>query len=845
MKLKMQSLPAPLAIVLLLLTSFTSPAQNIPSPKAYLGYEIGENFSRHHQVIGYFQALANAATSQIKLQQYGATNEGRPLMLAFISSAENMARLDDIRQNNLRHAGMLSGNADMNSPAIVWLSYNVHGNETSSSEAAMKTAHFLLTDSRAAGWLKNTIVVIDPCINPDGRDRYVNWYNSVKGKQMNPDPQSREHSEPWPGGRSNHYNFDLNRDWAWQTQVETQQRIKVYNQWMPHIHVDFHEQGYNEPYYFAPAAEPFHEVITPWQRSFQESIGRNHAKYFDLQGWLYFTKERFDLFYPSYGDTWPTYNGAIGMTYEQGGHSRAGLGVINEDGDTLTLADRADHHFTTGISTVEISSMNAGKLVENFNTYFADATKNGAGTYKSFVVKGNNAQSKMDKLIQLLQRNGITVGYANNGTAKGFNYASQKEESFNLERGDLVISTVQPRGSLVQVLFEPSSMLSDSATYDITAWSLPYAHGLQAYAVKEKLAVTPGMAVPAIAEVVTGKHYGYAVAWQSMKEAAFLSSLLQAGVKARFTEKPFVLNNKDYAAGSLILLKTSNAGVIDFDLTVQRIAQQHAVRIVPINTGFADKGVDFGSPDVKSILPPKVAMISGDGVSSLGAGEVWHYFDTELQYPVSLINLNDAARMRWDNYDVVILPDGFRYQQLLAKDGELAGWVQRGGKVILMENAVAQAARADWGIKTREDVDAKKDKEDEYANLKKYADRERDGLKEFNPGSIFRVHLDNTHPLAFGYGEEYYTLKGDGTVYQFMKDGWNVGVIKKNPLMAGFAGSALKKQLQDGLIFGHMNMGRGNVIYLADDILFREFWENGKLLMANAIFMVGRAGSSL
>ena len=273
-----------LYLLVVLCATNTAVGQNIPSPSAFLGYEIGGNFSRHHQVVGYFEALAKASPASMKLQAYGSTNEGRPLMVAFIASPENMAKLESIRQNNLRTAGLVQGAPEPNSPVIVWLSYNVHGNEPSSSEAAMKTAHYLLTDNRAAEWLKNTVVVIDPCINPDGRDRYVNWYNSMKGTKMNPDPQSREHSEPWPGGRSNHYNFDLNRDWAWQTQVETQQRIKVYNQWMPQIHVDFHEQGVNEPYYFAPAAEPFHEVITPWQRSFQETIGRNHAKYFDQNG---------------------------------------------------------------------------------------------------------------------------------------------------------------------------------------------------------------------------------------------------------------------------------------------------------------------------------------------------------------------------------------------------------------------------------------------------------------------------------------------------------------------------------------------------------------------------------
>ena len=252
-------------------------AQKIPSPKDYLGYEPGERFAQHHEIVGYLQALAATSPNTIKVDQYGTTNENRPLVLAYIASPQNMARLEEIRQSNLAQTGE-GGKLLADQPAIVWLSYNVHGNEASSSQAVMLMAHFLLSEPKAQEWLKNTVVILDPCINPDGYSRYANWYHGMVGQTMNPDPQSREHREPWPGGRSNHYYFDLNRDWAWQTQVESRQRMKMYIQWMPQVHVDYHEQGYNEPYYFAPAAEPFHEVITPWQRRFQTDIGRNHAK---------------------------------------------------------------------------------------------------------------------------------------------------------------------------------------------------------------------------------------------------------------------------------------------------------------------------------------------------------------------------------------------------------------------------------------------------------------------------------------------------------------------------------------------------------------------------------------
>ncbi|RYY08519.1 MAG: zinc carboxypeptidase, partial [Chitinophagaceae bacterium] len=273
---------------LIMLTGFNSFGQ-LQSPEQFLGYKLGSRYTPHFNVVNYFKHVVANMPAQMKLEQYGLTNERRPLMLAYVASPENFTKLESIRVNNLRLAGLAEDKqaGDENAPAIIWLSYNVHGNETSSSESAMMMIYELANpaNTKTKEWLKNVVVIIDPCINPDGRDRYVNWFNSVVGKVPNPRLQSREHMEPWPGGRSNHYNFDLNRDWAWQVQVESQQRLVKYNQWLPQIHVDYHEQSVNSPYYFAPGAEPYHEVITNWQREFQATIGKNNAKYFDQNGW--------------------------------------------------------------------------------------------------------------------------------------------------------------------------------------------------------------------------------------------------------------------------------------------------------------------------------------------------------------------------------------------------------------------------------------------------------------------------------------------------------------------------------------------------------------------------------
>ena len=326
--------------------SFTLVFGQLQSPESFLGYELGTQFTRHHQVIDYVKHVASSST-YATTKSYGKTYEGRTLQLVYLSSPENLAQLEAMRKDHLRSIGYVPGARETSKEfSVVWLSYNVHGNESTSTEAALKTLHTLVTEKQE--WLENLVVIMDPCINPDGRDRYVNWYNQVKSTPFDIDPRANEHFEDWPGGRYNHYYHDLNRDWAWLSQVESQQRLPEYLSWMPQIHVDFHEQGVDSPYYFAPAVEPYHEVLTDFQREFQVTIGKNHARYFDQEGWLYFTDDVFDLLYPGYGDTYPMLNGGIGMTYEQGGSGRAGLGILNSVGDVLSLKDRIAHHYTSG-----------------------------------------------------------------------------------------------------------------------------------------------------------------------------------------------------------------------------------------------------------------------------------------------------------------------------------------------------------------------------------------------------------------------------------------------------------------------------------------------------------------
>lgn len=813
-------------------------AQN-PTPDAFLGYPLGSRFTYHSRIVDYVEALAQKNPGQVKMIPYGTTYEGRPLMVAVVASPENLARIETIRTDNLKSIGLMAGAPSGPVPAIAWLSYNVHGNEAVSSEAVMKVMYELLNADNATmqGILKNTVVLLDPCINPDGRDRYTNWYNRVMGLPNNPTPWSWEHNEPWPGGRPNHYLFDLNRDWAWQVQKESQERIALYNQWMPHLHADFHEMGSASSYYFPPASKPFHKDITAWQRDFNNILGTYSRKYFDKNSWLYFTRNNYDLFYPSYGDTWPTYNGAIGMTYEQGGGGRAGIAIAREDeGDTLTLSSRIAHHVATSMSTLEAISSRADQTVQEFVKYHDRARNNPIGAYKAYVVKSQGDEGRIRALIELLDKQGITYGSAGKDfSAKATNLASLGEESTKFTGNDLVISAYQPKSSLLKILFEARPELEDSVTYDITSWGLAYAYGLDAYGVKDKL--TPAAyAAPKTNNVVPAQSpYAYLVRWDSFDDLKFLAALLDKKIRLRSSSVPFEIDGKDFGPGTLVVTRKGNEAMgADFDKLIVQLANESGTTLTPVQTGFVTTGADFGSNNVAPITAPKVTVLAGEGVSSLAFGEVWHYFEQQIKYPISVVEGEDFSRLPWDKIDVLIMPNG-SYDKILNEKAltQLKEWVRNGGKLIAMERAVTA-----FLDKPGFDLKAKKsdDKKDKDSPLKIYGDRERESTSDDTPGSVYKVKLDNTHPLAFGYKNDYYGLIRGTYDLDYLPDGWNVGYLEADSYLAGFVGVNARKKLKNTLVFGVQEMGRGQIVFMADDPLFRGFWYNGKLLFGNAVF---------
>ncbi|MFC4094627.1 M14 family metallopeptidase [Euzebyella saccharophila] len=818
-------LKLPFLLILALFLGALTFAQNFKSPAEFLGYEMGEKFTRHHRVMDYFEHLGETNADRVQLMEYGTTYEDRPLMLAFISSAENMAKLDEIRQSHIANSNG-QGNPEI---AIVWMSYNVHGNESVSTEASMQTVYELLTTKKE--YLENTVVIVDPCVNPDGRERYVNWYGQYKNSTHQVDPNSKEHHEPWLNGRANHYMFDLNRDWAWLTQKESQQRLKIYNKWLPHVHVDFHEQQVDSPYYFAPAAEPFHEVITNFQRDFQVTVGKNHAKYFDANGWFYFTKEVFDLLYPSYGDTYPTYNGSIGMTYEQGGSGRAGLGIVTSLGDTLTLKDRIEHHRTTGHSTLEIASKHAKKLNEEFKKFHQSKDYK----YKSYVLNGK--KDKLKALTDLLDLHEITYGKANSGSIRGFHYTTGKTGTLRATEKSIVVPVDQKKGTLVKVLFEPKAKLTDSLTYDITAWSLPYAYGLDAVATENSIkyeAIVDGEKVNTNTDLSDA--YAYIAHWNSFSDAQFLSHLLKNKIKVRFAMKPFTLDGQKYHRGSLIITKSDNQNNQSFLTTLSTAAKTYDKEITPTNTGFVEAGKDFGSYYVQMVPNSKIAVLSGNPTSTLRFGEVWHFFEQQLEYPVTILDESYFDHVELSEYDILVLPDGERYGNFLTDSisEKITEWVSNGGKLIAMGGALKSFAKnKSFSLK------AKKMVEDSTLITPNFDYSQREQIKEEITGAIFKTHVDTTHPLAYGYDDIYFSMKLGSDSYDYLEKGTVVYLDENNvDPVSGFAGSEAKKRIGNSMIFGSLNHGKGQVVFMVDNPLFRGFWENGKLFFANALFMV-------
>jgi len=820
--------------------------QKIETPDNFLGYELGTQFTYHHKAVEYCKYLAEVSPN-VEYKSYGSTNEGRPLGVCFVSSEDNLKNLEQLRINNLIRTGLSEGELTGRQIPFIWLGYNVHGNESAGMEAAIKTLYTLASVSYEGteDWLANCVIIIDPCQNPDGRDLYAHRYRSSQNIIPNPDPNAWEHNQGWPGARTNHYLFDLNRDWAWQTQTETEQRISLYRQYMPQVFADFHEMGADSPFFFAPGADPWHEVLTPWQHEFHKLMGLGNAKLFDEKFRLYFTKESFDLFCPSFGDTWPLFNGAMGFTYEQGGGGNAGLAIDNEAGDTLTLTDRIEGHFLASMATIKVSYENRERLIDEFNRFFRTGLDKPIFEYESVIIKGDNEKSALTNILKLLDKNQIRYCRAgNNGkTYKAFDYLANKEGEVKIAEDDILVSARQPQSHLVNVMFEPDSKYTDSLSYDLTAWALPYVYNIKAYAVKERIQkseieldiLTENNTVP------EEKPYAYIADYQGFNEIKFMAALLKDKIRLRNMLKTFSINDKDFKRGSLIIARGDNLNLkADFDKKVVEEATAAGIKLYPVSTGMVQKGKDLGSNYSNLKYRPDIALVGGEGVSTGGFGELWYFLERELEYPFTIIGLDYLSTVNLTEYDVILLPSGSYSKQ----KEELTEYVKDGGRLVVFEDAIKLFA-AEESTNLYKAVEArKKEKEkdedkltsSDTAHLKKFENQRRERLKERSAGSIYRVGLDDTHPYAFGLGKEWFMMKTASDHYPFLAKGNNIAYILNNEPVAGFAGNEFQDEVKNTITVASENIGRGEVIYITDSPYYRAYWKSGRILLGNILF---------
>lgn len=738
--------------VLFMCTSLSA-QQDVRPPHQFFPHAPGGQFSRHDQICEYFSYLAAISAPTMRLERYGTTYEDRPLQIAVFSSPENIAKLETIRTDHLKHSALVSGTATTEKKiAIVWLSMSVHGNEPSGAECSPQLAYQLAvqTDPQIREWLRNTVVILDPALNPDGYSRYTNWYRSVASKHRNPHKAAREHIEPWPGGRSNHYQFDLNRDWAWSTQIESSSRLEVYHRWYPHIHADLHEQYVDNPYYFPPAAEPMHKLISPFQREFQETVGKNHAGYFDKNGWLYFTREWFDLFYPSYGDTYPMFNGSIGMTYEQAGHGTAGRVITMSNGDTLSLYDRVLHHYTTSLSTIEVASRHADQLSEQMTKYFTKAKSEGAGEVKSYVLPAAQSTERVQALLTMLDKHKIKYGQAGTSmTGNGWSYKLGKETNISIQPDDIIIPAQQAQANLLSVLFQAQSDLADSLTYDITAWALPYAYGVEVYSLRQMLTPKGRPGLTTMTPVpLERKPYAWVIDRGSMAQLRAAAAFLQAGIKVRYANKAFTLNNKPYQAGSFIVNHADNRSYgLSLDSIVQAVAATSGqMQCVPVFNSWAASGPNFGSDNMALLDAPNVAIVYGEQVDANAYGHIWYYFEQVLNYPFTDIKFEQVNSYTLGNFNTLIFVDGV-YKMDDDQQKVVSDWVKNGGRLITLDGATKIFSEFDaFKWETVAPRDASKD----GPKSGHYHAAERSGISNSLYGAIIEYKLDPTTLSAPG-----------------------------------------------------------------------------------------------
>ena len=858
----------------------------IPTARKVLGYDIGDRVSSHANLLRYMEALAAAAPARMKVFDYGKTWEGRRLVYAAIGSEANVKRLADIqasmkklydpRKTTEAEARKLIAGL----PAVIWLGYGVHGNEISSPDAALMTAYHLLAarnDKLVADVLARVVVLIDPIQNPDGRDRFVRNFEANEGPEADANPISAEHQEPWPGGRTNHYNFDLNRDWLAITQPETAGRVKALKQWYPLVFVDLHEMGTESSYYFAPEAVPYNPHLVPaFQKDPLYWFGKNNAKWFDEFGFTYFTREMYDAFYPGYGASWPSYYGGLAMTYENG--STRGLIVRRNDDTTITFRQTVRRHFVASLSTCETASQNRDKLLDNFWQYHVTALSEASkDPVKEYIFPRTGNVAAVDRLAALMVEHGAEVKRAT---------AAFKADGKEVPAGSYVIPLEQPARRMVHSLLDPAVPMSDeflkdeearrkrrrsSEIYDVTAWSLPLQFGVELVSTKAK---SEGAFEPVTAAAPAGKLNGkatvaYLVPWGSSTSAKLLTAALKAGVRVHSSDRRFVLGGRRYPAGTLIIKVKDNIENLASVMAV--IIESTGAEVFGTESGWVDEGPNFGSYQVQYMGRPRIALAWDAPTGAGSAGQMRFVLERQFGYPVTVIRTQQLAFTDLSRFQVLLLPDGGfggGYGNVLGANGarRIKDWVQSGGTLIgvgaaipymasngllgiQQENATVEAppagsgstggaARPAGGTAPAGDrVAGKNLARQEDFDKAQQPDSEQPSSAH---GFIAKVAVDQDYWLTVGVPKNVFAMVQGRSIYSPVKADRGINAAyyasAEDVVASGYLWDEYRKQIAYKPFVVIESDGRGYEIAFTADPNFRAYMDGLNILFLNAVF---------
>jgi len=839
----------------------------IPTIQSILGWDHGEEISSPDAIAAYLKALNAAAPDRTRLIEYARTWENRPLHVLVVGNPAHIAQLDAIKKGMQRLAdprGATQAELDQlvkEMPVITWLFHSVHGNEISGADAALAEAYHLLAAQGNADVdtvFRESLVLIDPSQNPDGRARFVaaNQQGRAAGVP-DADPASVEHDEPWPGGRSNHYLFDMNRDWFSMSQPETRGRIRIMLDFFPQVAVDLHEQSGDSEYYFAPPADPVNPLITQDQRKWLDAMGRANGEVFDSRGFGYFVREVFDAFYPGYGDSWPVFHGAIGMTYEMS--SARGLRFQRQDGRVLTYREGVIKHFTSAITTAVTAAKNREAMLRDFLAYRQSAIRLADTGPKEYLIDAGTDPARAMHLARRLAAQGIEVRRADQAIKIG---------TRTLPVGSLIVPLAQPAGRLVRNLLDASIVMDEAflkeqdrrrqrglgdQIYDVTAWNLAMLYDLDIVPnttpVTTQSTLVPREPSPNAQVTVGAASVGYIIPW-GLGAAEAAVELLQAGVKMSSVPRAFTIAGRAYPGGSVFVRIQGN--VSDLTQRLSAAGTRHGIEILPINSAFVDSGVSLGSNEVATLKAPKVLLAWDAPTSSLSAGWARYALEQRWKQPVTTVRTASMGRIDLALYDVLVLPSGnynFNDDQMR----RLRDWLGRGGTLVTIGQASAwaaseraallptyllqrdgSAAGAPEDKKTPPKIDIEKFDYNEAIKVER-------GSPDGTAGAILRVKLDKEHWLSAGLDEEIQVVMEGSRMFMPVKldAGTNVGVYaaKDRVVAAGFMWPEAQALVQQKSFLMHVPVGRGHVIAFAEDPNYRAFTEATALLFINAVLL--------